>query len=117
MDQSFLMLFDFISIACGAYILYTFFKLQAYGRLFPSSLLIPNGKQPKDCDDAEGYIRYVKPRILVLGLFLLVFGLVSLANESLQFLSFGASMACTAITFLSIVWYGVCSYKAFKLYW
>ena len=117
MDQSFMMLFDFISIGCGAYILYTFIKLQAYGRLFPNSLLIPNGKQPKDCDDATGYIAYVKPRMLIVGVVVLVFGILSLINESLQFLDFTASMICTGITFLFIVWYGICSSKAFKLYW
>lgn len=117
MDQSFMMLFDFISLGCGAYILYTYIKLTAYGRLFPNSLLIPNGRNPKDCDDPEGYIRYVKPRMLIVGVIVLVFGIASLVNETLQFLSFEASIASTVFTFLVIVWYGVCSSKAYKLYW
>lgn len=117
MDQSFMMMFDFISIGCGIYILYTFIKLQAYGRLFPNSLLIPTGKSPKDCDDPEGYIAYIKPRMVIMGIFVLVFGIVSLLNETLQFFPFAATMVSVAITFLVIVWYGICSSKAFKLYW
>ena len=117
MDQSFLMMFDFISIGCGVYILYTLIKLQAYGRLFPNSLLIPNGKSPKDCNDPQGYITYLKPRLLILGIFVLLFGLLSLLNESMQFFSFAGTMIFVAVTFAVIAWYGVCSTKTFKRYW
>ena len=111
------MIFDYISIGCGVYILYTFVKLMIYGRLFANSLLIPSGKKPEDCDDPAGYIAYVKPRLLVVGIVVLVFGIVSLINESLQFFTFAASMASVGFTFLVLIWYGICSSKAYKLYW
>lgn len=110
-------MFDLISIGCGAYILYTYIKLTAYGRLFPNSLLIPNGKTPKDCAHPEDYIRYVKPRMLVVGIIVLLLGIVSILNGSMQFFGFMAAMICNGITLLAVIWYGVCAVKAFKLYW
>ena len=117
MTDGFLMFIDVIALAYGVYMLYTWFKLHSTGKLFPSGILIPNGLSPTDCDDAEGYIQYMKPKILILGILVTVYGAVCLANESLQFIPWQGSLALTAVVFLVIVWYGICNYKANKLYW
>lgn len=117
MDNSMLSLFDFISLAGGAYVLYVWYRLQAVRRLFDNSLLIPKDKRIKDCADAEGYIGYIKPRLLVLGLLLVIYGIVSLANNSLHFYSDIVGMILNGVMLLLIIWYAVCSVKAFKRFW
>ena len=112
-----MMLIDAIALAYGVYMLYTWFKLHTTGKLFPNGILIPNGRSPKDCDDAEGYIQYMKPKILILGILVTVYGAVCLANETLKFISWQICVALTGVILLVIIWYGVCNYKANKLYW
>ena len=55
--------------------------------------------------------------VIIVLVIVLLFGMLSLINESVQFYGFVGSMIGTGVTFLVIVWYGVCSSKAFKLYW
>ena len=105
MDDSFFMIFDLISLGCGIYLLYTYIKLRMAGRLFPSSLLIPKDRSPKDCKDSAAYIRYIQPRMLMIGILITLFGAVSLVNEYLHFPAFAV-----------VVWYGVCSGKANRRY-
>lgn len=116
MDDSFFMIFDLISLGCGIYLLYTYIKLRMAGRLFPSSLLIPKDRSPKDCKDSAAYIRYIQPRMLMIGILITLFGAVSLVNEYLHFLSFYASIGSTFAAFAVVVWYGVCSGKANRRY-
>ena len=117
MDNSFLIIFDLISIGCGGYILYTYLKLHMAGRLFPNSLLVPTGKSPKDCLDSEAYIRYIKPKMLIIGILVTLFGLVSLLTEYLSFFSANVSLILTGVIFVCIIWYGICSGKANRTYW
>ena len=103
MDDSFLKLFDLISTACGVYILYSYVKLRMVGRLFPSSLLIPNGRQPKDCLDEEGYIRYIRPRLLVIGVAITVLGLAMLGDGLLYTLSRPVGMVLIGLALAFII--------------
>ncbi len=111
------MIFDFISIACGGYILITWFKLRIAGRLFPNSLLIPKDKAPKDCLDAPGYIAYIGPRMLIFGIPVLLFGVISLINEYVQFYGLWVAEGMTFATLGFIIWYAVCTRKAVKMFW
>lgn len=117
MDNSMLSLFDYISLAAGAYVLYVWYRLLAAKRLFANSLLIPKDRKVKDCADSDGYVRYILPRLLVLGLFLFLFGVVSIANSSLQFYSDTVAIALNFVALLVIAWYAVCSVRAFKRFW
>lgn len=117
MDNSMFALFDFISLAAGAYVLYTWYRLLVAKRLFANSLLVPKDRTPKDCADADGYIRYILPRLLVLGLFLFLFGAVSMANSSLQFYSDTVAIALNFVALAVIAWYAVCSVRAVKRFW
>lgn len=117
MDNSFFMIFDLISTACGGYILFTWFKLHVAGRLFPNGLLIPNGKSPKDCLDAEAYIRYIKPKMLIIGVIVTAFGLTSLINQYVTLYNSQVGLILTGVIFAAIVWFGVCSSKANRRYW
>lgn len=117
MDNSMFAFFDMISLGAGVYVLYVWYRLQAVGRLFENSLLIPKDSRIKDCVDPDGYIRYLKPRLLVLGVFLLLFGIVSMVNRSLQFYGDSVELALIFVSLAVIIWYAVCNRKAVKEYW
>lgn len=117
MNSSFLMMFNLISLGCGIYCLYTYAKLRIAGRLFPNSLLVPSGRKPKDCLDAPTYIAYVQPRLLILGILVTAFGIVTTLDSFYQFFSLLLNELLTVAMLGVIVWYAVCSSKANKRYW
>lgn len=117
MDESFLSVFDLIALGCGVYCLYTYYKLRTSGALFKNALLIPNGKSPKECLDEAAYIAYLQPKLLVISIVTFLFGLVSLINEQFGLYGFWVSEALTAVSLLTVIWYGVCSAKANRRYW
>ena len=74
--------------------------------------------QPVAAEGApDGYIRYLKPRLLILGLCLALYGIVALLNNSLQFYNNTVSMVLNGVALAVIIWYAVCSSKAVKRYW
>lgn len=109
--------FDMISLAAGVYVLYVWYRLHAVRRLFENSLLIPKDFRIKDCGDPDGYIRYLKPRLLILGLYLAIYGLVALVNNSLQFYNRTVAIILNGVALAVIIWYAVCITKAVKRYW
>lgn len=118
MNDSFLMMFDMISLACGVFCIYTCIKLrQRGGKLFNNSLLIPKGKTEKDCLDEEAYSAYIAPKLMVLGILITLFGAVNLLNEYLNLYGLLVSEILTGCAFVSVVWYAVCNSKANKRYW
>lgn len=117
MDNSFLTIFDIIALGCGFYCIITFVKLRIAGRLFPNGLLVPKDKKPKDCEDEAAYIAYLGPRLLILGIVTTLFGAVSMVNEYMQLYTMQVSLILTGVAFLTVVWYGVCTYRANKKYW
>ena len=67
-------LMDLISILCGGYCLYTWFLLAKNKKLFMNGLLMPKDKKPSDCLDEEGYVKYMRPKLFLLGLVIFLFG-------------------------------------------
>lgn len=110
-------MFDVISLVCGGYILLTWFKLRAAGRLFPNNLLIPRDKSPQDCLDQAGFILYISPRLLTVGIIVGLSGLAGLANAWFQFYGFWVSEGIIAVCLIALVWYCVCNARAAKKYW
>ena len=116
--DSFFMIFDGIAICFGIYIIFTFVKLKIAGRLFPNALLIPKDQKVNDCQDAQAYIRYIGPRLLILGISVMLYGIGSVILDLVTFEGIGIvhlSMTVVALAFL--FWFGYCNRKAFQLYW
>ncbi len=109
--------FDLISLFCGGYILVTWVKLRVAGRLFPNGLLIPKNKTVKDCLDAPGYIRYVSPRLLIVGVIVTLSGVLGLLNGALQLYGVLVSEIFIMICLAVLVWYAICTVRANKRFW
>ena len=127
MMSGFELYFNIITLACGVYALYTAIKLWKLNKLFPNQLLVPKDAKPGDCLDEEGYVGYVKPRLLILGIVLTVVGGICLADSKWQIsamLFSGAEKASfylveggIVLCLVALVWYMFCWTKARKLYW
>ena len=81
MNNSMNDLMNLISVLCGGYCLYTWFRLVREKKLFMSSVLLPKDRKPSDCLDEEGYIKPIRPKLGILGLVILLFGVFSAINE------------------------------------
>ena len=64
----------------GALCLYTGLRLRGATKLFDSQVLYPGGLKKEDCCDPEGFIAYMRPRMLLLGAAFILSGLVYLAK-------------------------------------
>ncbi len=60
--------FNVISLSAGIWFLYTWFRLRKEKKLFHSQLLMLKDDRPENCPDEAGYIRFVSPGLLVVGL-------------------------------------------------
>lgn len=66
MDVSVLNLFMLVLFAgAGVYGVYTIIKLNRLGQLFDNKLLYPGNCSRKDCLDEQGYIAFIRPKLLV----------------------------------------------------
>ena len=91
MNNSMNDLMNLISVLCGGYCLYTWFRLVREKKLFMSSVLLPKDRKPSDCLNEEGYIKTIRPKLGILGLVILLFGevapksLARISNEKIAF--------------------------------
>lgn len=118
MNNSMNDLMDLISIFCGAYCLYTWFRLAREKKLFENSILLPKDKKPSDCLDEEGYIRTIRPKLGILGLTVLLFGVFSSVNVRFDppILAFPWTFVPWGVEAAVLIWYAVCSSHAMRDY-
>lgn len=82
MDMSTFELYvNIMTLVCGVYLLYVVIKLRQVGHLFPNQILIPKDAKLSDCLDEEGYISFISPRLLIVGLLVTLTALVCLADS------------------------------------
>lgn len=81
MNNSMNDLMNLISVLCGGYCLYTWFRLVREKRLFENGILLPKDRKPEDCFDEGAYIRIIRPKLGILGLVIFLFGVFSAIND------------------------------------
>lgn len=117
MNTSSLMgLMDGMIVLCGVYILYLSFVMIRSGEVKENALM-PKDVNVKKCKDAAGFIRYMKAKQLLLGIFAVISGAIGLAQDYGKLHS-PALYLGTIVVFVSCaVWYSVAVKKAVKLFW
>ena len=116
--DSFFTIFDGIAVCFGIYIIFTVIKLKIAGRLFPNAILIPKDQKVSDCRDAQEYIRYIGPRLLILGIAVTLYGICSVVLDFITFDGISiVHLSMTVVALALIIWYACCNRKAFQLYW
>ena len=81
MNNSMNDLMNLISVLCGGYCLYTWFRLVREKKLFENAILLPKDRKPEDCVDEDAYIRIIRPKLGILGLVVFLFGVFSAIND------------------------------------
>ena len=104
-----MLLFNLIALGCGCFFLYNWVRLRISGGLFESSLLVPRGKTPQQCSDAQSYIRYIRPRVLVISVATILYGAVSMAIDRFAGFPLQAELLMMALVLAIVVWYGLCA--------
>jgi hypothetical protein len=110
----------------GVYAIYTYIKLQQMWGFFDNKFLLPGNCLPEDCKDTNGYLEYIAPRLLGLGIVCTVAGIlyipVVLPNiatllgmgDTLQSVMF---YGVPPLAFAGYVWLMVCQSKAARRFW
>lgn len=62
------------TLGYGAHIVYIAIRLRKENHVFQSELLIPRGRKEEECIAPEGYIRFLIPRLFLMGILLVLLG-------------------------------------------
>ena len=118
MNNSMNDLMNLISVLCGGYCLYTWFRLVREKRLFENGILLPKDRKPEDCVDEDAYIRIIRPKLGILGLVIFLFGVFSAINDRCDppILEFPLIFIPWGVEAVVLIWYAVSSSRAMKDY-
>lgn len=107
-------LIDIIIFGFGIYALYSARELQTKKRIIPTFLI---GRQfrPEDCKDVEKFSLYLTPRLEILAISMIIYGVLAVIND--YFVPIGTLvLICSIVMFVIMIWYGISSKKAMDAY-
>ena len=111
-------MFLFVLFFIGAYGLYTVIRLGKERALFPNRLMYPNDCRIAECIDSEGFMDYVRPRLTILSVVMLIFGVVFLLQQFIPILDdIYLYTAAMIVPVAFYIWFTRCLKKAARLYW
>lgn len=117
-------LFSMITLFFSVYCLYAWYQLRG-GTIPQKFALLPKEFSPEKCLDQELYVRYLRPRLLVFSILMVLTGVVGLLDARLGLFEAmlpgrGVLLAilCTSLLPLAVViWFCVCLRKIQKELW
>lgn len=109
------MFMDILVAGCGAYVLYAFYLMKFKGEVKENLLLSQDIKWAK-CKDKDGYIAYIAPKLLIMGICTLISGLLGLLNDYTNLFGMGY-LIITSIFLAVVIWFAVVIKKAVKKFW
>lgn len=117
-------LFSLIALIFGGYCLYAWNQLKG-GKIPEKFMLLSRDLPPEKCLDEEYYTQYLRPRLLIFGIIILLSGAIGVADVRFEIfrslfgdMGYIASLITTSvIPFISVVWFAVCLTKIQKELW
>lgn len=119
-------LIPILLLGSGGYALYTYLRLRREWDFFDNKFLLPGNCPADACQDVDGYLEYISPRLLIFSIACLVFGLLCIP---VVFTSVGEKMGLggTLLNVLNyvvpgvglavFVWYMISQSRAAKRFW
>lgn len=105
-------------IACGIYCIYTYIKIRKTCLLSPNRVLYPGNCKPEDCIDVDGFMDFMLPRVLILGILLVLSGaFLGYMLKVVKYESIGLNVAYMVVPIVFFVWYVIAQRKAAKEFW
>ncbi len=116
--------FDIIVFVCtlgfGLYCAYTSMRLKVEGTFFKNRVLLPNGCTEKGCCDPESYFSFIRLRLLLFGIGLVLSALIEAAGIILiQRFALSAALILVFMspTLILLIWYALIQRKAKQRFW
>lgn len=109
-----------ILLFSGVYALYTVIRLNKEQFLFPNRFLYPANCKPEDCTDVPDFIRFITPRLLILGIACALLGIFLFLCWIVKLITMPWWLDTIVVPLIGIglfVWYMVVQNKVYKLYW
>ena len=106
---------DIIVVGAGAYLLYGYYLLMFRGEI-KEGLVVSKATNAKKCKDKEGFKAYMGPRLLALGIAAIISGGLGLYQNYVQPVPPALYWAFYALFFAVLIWFGVSSRKAEKMF-
>ena len=104
--------------AVALYLFYTVFRLRRDRVLFDNKLLYPGGCTKDDCLDPDGFIDYILPRLIIIGVAFLLCGAFT---ALVVFVPAMDTLVCNILEIVfpiaAIAWYSFVSRHAAREYW
>lgn len=102
----------------GLYALYSAIRLYKEQMLFPNKILYPGDCKPEDCTDEGGFIDYIIPRVIAVGVIFLLMGIgMVLVLYVFKLDTIWINLASMVLPVAVLVWLVVWQRKAAKLFW
>lgn len=93
-----------IGIACGGYCIAAWYRMTKKGEIC-KTILLPQDISLKKCKDLDGYRKEAAPKLLVLGIFVCLFGIFDLAITMLDLRTAAAVWGSMALLIIVLVWF------------
>lgn len=110
------LLLQIVFILCGGYILYTWKNIERWSELPLTRYIYPNGSPVENSKEPEAFLKFMKPRMLIVGLVCFLSGVLSVVNAY----ALGNNMALGLVTagcgFAAMIFYMVSIGQASKRY-
>lgn len=113
-------------VGSGGYALYTYFRLRKSWGFFDNKFLLPGNCPPEECLDPEGFLEYIHPRLLILGVLCCVAAILCvpvMLPDVAELIGLGGTLY-TVINYVVplmgfgvFVWYMFCQNRAAKRFW
>ncbi len=111
-------LFFVVTMLFGCYGLYGVYRLKKEEYLVPHRLMYPNYRSGEDCLDPVEYMDFIRPRLTIVSVVMVLAGPVMLAVlviEAIQ--SVLIMLLMYVIPLVAYLWYSMCLKRAAKKYW
>ena len=117
-------LFSYITLAFGLYCLYAWYQLGG-GKIPEKFVLLPKDLSPDKCLDQELYISYIRPRLIIFGVVIVLFSGFSLVDTRLNLIGQWFPTAYVTVRLIAtslvplaiIIWFGYCLVKIQRELW
>lgn len=112
--NDFTAILSIIILGSGIYCLYAAYMLKAKG-VINKTILLGKDVDVKKCKDKDGYIKYVFPKVLLLGIVALIYAAVDLINGYV--VKIAIPWMIMMVVFLGVlIWFGAVTSKASRRY-
>lgn len=117
-------LFSMITLLFSVYCLYAWYQLRG-GTIPQKFALLPKEFSPEKCLDQELYVRYLRPRLLVFSILMVLTGVVGLLDARLGLFEamlpgrgvLLAILLTSVLPLAVVIWFCVCLRKIQKELW